>query len=234
MKHPKLSVTKREITGKKVKHLRRDGLLPANMYGKELKSTAVQVPYKEFDPIYKEVKETGLVDIDLDGKTTPVLIKNVFKNPLTHQILHVDFFQVNLKEKITSMVPVVLTGDAAAVTEKVGLVMQPLSEIEVEALPENLPENIDVNIAPLAAVGDQITVGDLKAPPGVTLVTDPGQVVVKIAELVSEEAAADAAAAEAASEEAKEGEETPGAEGEAKEGEKTEEKTEEKQEQKEE
>lgn len=216
MKRPQLTLQKRTITGKKVKKLRKDGFLPANIYGKELKSISVQVPYKDFDPIYKEVGKTGLIDVVLDGTAHPVLIHNTHVNPITDQTLHADFFQVNLKEKITTMVPLEFVGEAKAVTEKIGLLMTPLSEIEVEALPEALPEKIEVNVEPLAAIDEQLTVGDLKAPAGVTFVTDPGQVVVKVAELVSEEtkelAEEMAAEAEAASEEA-------AAEGETKEGE---------------
>lgn len=213
MKHEKLKVEKRKVLGKQVKKLRRDGIIPGNVYGKNIKSEAVQADAKEFNAVYNEAGETGLVDIELDGKTTPVLIHNVHKN-FRNQVLHADFFQVNLKEKVKTMVPLEIIGEPKAVIDKIGLLMNILSEVEVEALPEELPEKIEVNVEYLANIDDQITVADLKAPAGVEVLTDPSQVVSKIGELVTkeaqEEAEAEAAAAEAAKAEGAEG-----AEGEA-------------------
>ncbi|MBI2031587.1 MAG: 50S ribosomal protein L25 [Candidatus Levybacteria bacterium] len=215
MKREKLKVEKRKILGKKVKKLRREGVLPANVYGKDIKSVSVQVAQKEFDKVFKEAGETGLVDLELDSKLLPVLIHNVQSDYLGNP-LHADFFQVNLKEKVKTMVPIVVIGEPKAVTDKVGLLMQIISEVEVEALPEELPENIEVNVEPLATVDEQVTVGDLKTAKDVTVLTDPTQVVVKISELVSKEAEELAAEEAAAAEEAKAeaGEEEP-AEGEA-------------------
>lgn len=203
MNRPKLSVAKRTIVGKKVKKLRRENLLPANIYGKNIASVAVQVPLKEFSGIFKEAGETGLIDLNLDGETRPVLIHNIQLDHMTRLPLHADFYQVNLKEKVKTMVPIVTTGEAQAVVDKVGLLLQPLAEIEVEALPEKLPENIEVDVTKLSAVDDQITVKELKLPDGVTLLTDPEQVVVKIAELVTKEAQKQAAAEATAAETAK-------------------------------
>ena len=195
-----LTVQKRIILGKNIKRLRREGILPANIYGKGLASTAVQVLASEFQIIYKEVGETGLVDLQLDGKTLPVLIKNVSADHQAHMYLHADFFKVNLKEKVKTMVPLVIIGEAKAVSENTGLLLQQLNEVEVEALPADLPENIEVSVEHLAELAEQITVAELKVPKEVTILTDPGQTVVKIGELVTAEAEADAAAEEAVSE----------------------------------
>lgn len=203
MKRVKLTVEKRKVLGKKVKKLRKDGILPCNIYGKDIKSIAVQVPYKEFEKIFKEAGETGLVDLDLGDTLRPVLIHNVQYNPLTRTPIHADFYHVNLKEKVKTMAPLIMVGEAKAVADKVGIVLQPLSEVEVEALPEDLPENIEVNIEYLAVIDDQITVADLKLPKGVVILTEPSQVVVKIAELVSKEAQEQAEAEKAAAEAAK-------------------------------
>ncbi len=202
MKRQKLTVEKRKVVGTKVKKLRIEGILPANIYGKDIKSLAVQVPFKEFEALYKEVGETGLIDVEVDGELRPVLIHNVQKDHITKIPLHADFFQVNLKEKVKTMVPLATVGEPKAVADKLGLLMQTLNEIEVEALPADLPEKIEVNVEHLAAIDEQMLVGDLKIPTGVTVLTDASQVVVKIAALVSkeaeEEAAKEAAAAEAA------------------------------------
>lgn len=187
MKRPNLSATMRTLLGKKVKKLRREGILPANVYGKDVPSTALQVNLKEFIDIYKEVGETGLVDLEVDGQKRPVLIKNVQFEFRNNTPLHADFYQVNLKEKVKTMVPIELVGEAKAVAENIGTLIHPLSEIEVEALPTNLPEKIEVNIENLANIDDHILVSDIQVPEGVTVLTDPGQVIAKISEIVVEE-----------------------------------------------
>jgi len=202
MKREKLRVEKRKILGKKVKKLRREGTLPANIYGRDIKSIAVQLPQKDFDKVFKEAGETGLVDVMVDSQTIPVLIHNVQTDYLGNY-LHADFYKVNLKEKVKTMVPISIVGEPKAVVDKVGLLMNILSEVEVEALPEQLPENIEVNVENLALVDEQITVGDIKAPQGVAILTDPGQVIVKIGALISKEAEELAAQEQAAAEEAK-------------------------------
>lgn len=203
MKRFKLAVAERKIVGKKIKKLRKDNILPANIYGKGVKSLAVQVPYKDFEKVYKEAGETGIVDVAVDGEIRPSLIHNIHQDYYNHKILHVDFFQVNLKEKIKTTVKLVTVGEAKAVTEKIGLLEQPIYEVEIEALPTDLPENIEVNVEALAEIGAQITVGEIKTPAGVTVLTDPSQVVAKIGSLISKEAAEQAAAEQAAAEAAK-------------------------------
>lgn len=207
MKRPLLTAQDRTILGKKVKKLRREGILPANVYGKGLNSQAVQVKLSDFQTIFKEVGETGLVDLQYNGKAKPVLIKNLQMNYKSSTPLHADFYQVNLKEKVKTMIPLVLVGEAKAVLDKVGMLLQTLSEIEIEALPDQLPEKIEVSVENLAAVDDHITVGDLTAPEGVTILTDAGQVVTKISELVVEEP--EEVEAEAPAEETAEGAEAP-------------------------
>lgn len=231
MKTYKLTAEPRNITGKKVKKLRREGILPANVYGKGIKSQSLQLPLKEFEKVFAEAGETGVVELTYGKSTVPVLIHNLHTD-YRNTPLHADFFQVNLKEKVTAMIHVELVGEAKAETEKVGLVEKIISEVEVEALPTDLPEKIEVNIEILAAVDDQVIASELKIPTGVTLLSDPNQVIVKVGELISKEAQAqaeeEAAAAEAASEEGAEegGEKAEGQEEktEAEAGEKTEEK----------
>lgn len=208
MKRPQLKAEKRTVLGKKVKKLRREGFLPGNVYGKGLRSYALQVKLVDFEAVYKEAGETGLVDLTFDTKTKPVLIKNLQMNHATRTLLHVDFYQVNLKEKVKTTVPIVLIGEAKAVAEKVGMLLQNLSDVEIEALPDSLPENIEVNVQHLAEVGDQVTVADLKAPEGVEILTDLTQTVAKVSEpKVEEPEPEEDAEGESAEGEAKEGEE---------------------------
>jgi large subunit ribosomal protein L25 len=187
MKHPLLVAEERTVLGKKVKKLRREGLLPVNVYGKGVPSVALQVKLNDFQSVYKQVGETSLLDLQYNGATKPVLIKNLQIDYKSFTPLHADFYQVNLKEKIKTMVPVLLVGEAKAVTDNVGMLLQTLSDVEVEALPEGLPEHIEISVEHLEAVGDQVTVGDLKAPEGVAILTDAGQLIAKIGELTVKE-----------------------------------------------
>ncbi len=187
MKHPVLNAETRTILGKKVKKIRRDGLLPANVYGKGLNSIPLQVKLPDFQSVYKQVGETGLVELVADGQTHPVLIKNLQMDYLNNIPLHADFYQVNLKEKVKAMVPIELIGEAKAVAEKIGVILQTLSEVEIEALPDRIPEHIEANVEKLSEIGAGITVGDLKAPEGVAILTEHGITVVNITEPQKEE-----------------------------------------------
>jgi len=177
-----LKVGKRKVLGKKAKKLRRQGILPANIYGKKVKSLAVQVSLKDFLPVYKKTGETGIIEIVVEGEKNPrhVLIHNVQKDPLSGQPLHADFHQVSLTERITASIPIELTGESPAVQQKLGVLIQPLSEVEVEALPTNLPEQFTIDISSLKEVDQAITAGDLKPPAGVKILTSPKEILVKI------------------------------------------------------
>jgi large subunit ribosomal protein L25 len=204
----KLKAEKRKVAGRKVKRLRREGILPANIYGKKVKSCAVQLDLKTFLPVYQKVGETGIVNLGLKGETKarPVLIHNVQLDPVTDQPLHADFYQVDLKQKVTTEVPVEITGESAAVKEKGGILIQPLTEVEVEALPTELPDKFEVNVTGLKEIDDAVTVGDLKVPEGVKILTAAKQILAKIEPPAEEEETAppeEEAPPEEAAEEAK-------------------------------
>ena len=186
MKHPVLIAEERKILGKKVKQLRREGFLPANVYGKGLNSKAVQVKLSDFQVVFKEVGATGVVDLKVGDSKHPVLIKNLQMDYSTNLPLHADFYQVNLKEKVKSMVPVQLVGEARAVKEKIGVLLQTISEVEVEALPDRIPEYIEVDVKELAEIGEGIEVGDLKIG-DFEILTDAGVTIARIAEPAKEE-----------------------------------------------
>ena len=198
-----IKAAKRTVLGKKTKHLRKEGIIPANIYGKAVESTAIQLPLKEFVSLFKTVGETGLVYVQVDGQEKPTLIHNVQYDYLTQEPIHADFYQVNLKEKVKTMVSVELVGEPKAIAEKVGMLLHTLNEVEVEALPADLPEHLEVDVTNLAALDDQVTVADIAIPAGVTVLTSAEEVVAKITELVSKEAEEEAAAEAAAQAEAK-------------------------------
>jgi len=189
----KLTAKKREILGRKVKKLRKEGILPANIYGKNIKSLGIEIALKDFTKVYQEVGETGLVDLSVEKETNirPVLIHNVQRDPVEGTFLHVDFHQVSLTEKVKATISVELIGESPAETQKLGILVQIISEIEVEALPADLPEHFQVDVSKLANVGDQIKVIDLMVDKKkIELKVDENQIVAKIEPLAKEEAVA--------------------------------------------
>ena len=154
----------RGLVGRKVKRLRLEGILPANVSGKKVKSLGVQVNLKEFEAVYKEAGETGLVSLEIEKEkeARPVLIHNLQLNPKSDLPVHVDFLQVDLKEKVTASVPVELIGESQVAKQGIGTVVQQINEVEVEALPTDLPEKFEVSIESLIEVDQAIYVKDLK------------------------------------------------------------------------
>lgn len=172
----KLKADKRDILGRKVKNLRKEGKVPANVFGKNIKSESLTIDAKEFSEVYKQAGETQI--IDLEGR--PVLVSNIQLNPVSGDYLHVDFRQVDLKEEIKANVPVVLEGESMAEKQNLGTVVHQLDEVEVEALPTDLPEKIIVDITSLEEVDQAIYVKDLKVGSSVKILNDMDAIVVKV------------------------------------------------------
>ena len=212
-----LKADKRTVLGSKVKQLRRTGAIPANLFGKTIESQAIQVNGVEFNRVYKEAGETSLIYVKVEGedKERPTLVTSVHFNPITGDKLHVDFHQVNLKEKVTANVPVEIIGESELVNSNEAVLSQSLNEIEIEALPTEIPESITFDISSLKTVGDHLLVSDAKVSADVEIKTDPEQMVVSLQEPMKEEVIPVEEVPEDAT-----GAETP-AEGEAVEGEKT-------------
>lgn len=162
MQKTELKAEKRTLEGRKVKKLRKEGILPANVYGKKIKSESVQVDLKEFEKVFKEIGETGLLTLKVDDKEKPVLIHNLQLNAKTDEILHADFLQVDLKEKVEAEIPVELTGESPVEKQGIGTVVQYINEIKVEALPTDLPEKFLVDTSELTEVEQMVMIKDLK------------------------------------------------------------------------
>lgn len=190
MKKYQLKAQKRSLFGRKVKSLRRSGILPVNVYGKHVKSEAAELQVDEFMQVYSQAGETGVIEFAIDGKVRPVLVHNVQLHPVTQAPLHVDLRQVDLKEKVKAKVPLTVIGESSAVTQKLGVLLELLHEVEVEALPTDIPESIEVDVSKLTQVGETLKVVDLKIPSGVLVLTTKDVEVAKIDELVSKEAEA--------------------------------------------
>ena len=184
-----LNAQKRETLGRKVKNLRKQGLLPANVYGKKIKSQALSLNQDEFEKVYQIAGETEVVDLKIEGEkeTRPILIQNLQTHPVSGLPLHVDLRQIILTEKIMAKVPVEIVGESPAAEQKLGILIQTVSELEVEALPMDLPEKFVVDVSRLANVGDEIKVKDLAVDKKVELKSEAELIVAKIEPLAAEE-----------------------------------------------
>ena len=181
MQKKELKAEIRKVSGRKVKNLRKEGILPGNISGKKIKSEAIQVVLKDFEKVYKEVGETGLVTLLVGKEEKPVLIHNLQVNPVSDAPVHVDFLQVDLKEKVEADVPVELTGESPAEKQGIGTVVQYINEIKVEALPTDLPEKFTLDASLLAEVDQAVFVKDLKVDrEKVEIKNDPEEIVVKV------------------------------------------------------
>lgn len=173
----------RKLIGRKVKTLRAGGLLPANIYGKKIKSTAVSVDTKEFIEAFKKAGETGLINLEVEGEKAnrAVLVANLQIDPVSDKPIHVDFHQVDLKEKVTAAVSIEVVGESPAEKTGVGTVVTYLDEVEVEALPADLPEKFIVDISGLTEVDQAIYIKDLQADRAkIELRADPETIIAKV------------------------------------------------------
>lgn len=156
-----LNADKRTITGRKVKALRQEGLLPGNVFGKGIKSIAIQINTTDFGEVKKSAGETSIITLMLGSQKLPVLISNTQVNPVTDEPVHVDLRQVNLKEKVTATVKVELLGESPAQKSGLGTLLHQTTELEVEALPLDLPEKLVLDISKMKEVDQPLTIKDL-------------------------------------------------------------------------
>jgi len=220
-----LQVDPRSTRGKKLKALRREGVLPANIYGRGIDSVAVQAPKHAVQQLLRTTGRNVVIDLHVngEGKPRPVLLRSLARNPVTGDVLHLDFQQVSLTEKMHADVPLVLVGEPPAVSVFGGILLQSLDHLVMLALPDDLPSLIEVDVSNLTELESSIHVRDLTLPPNVEVVTDIEQVVAKgAAPRVAEKEEEAAVEGEEAAAPAAEGAEAPAAEakaGETKEGE---------------
>ncbi len=175
-----LEVTKRTVFGKKLKQLRKTGLIPSNIFGTSFASQSISANLGTFTKVYKKVKETGIVYLALGEEKIPTLITTVQKHPVTSQILHVDFRKVDLTIKITTDVPVHLTGTSEAVAQKGGVLLTLSEKLLIEALPQDIPSSVEVDISSLKEVGQEIKVKDLAQSKTYEIKEDAEKVIVSV------------------------------------------------------
>ncbi|MDB5076752.1 MAG: large subunit ribosomal protein [Chloroflexi bacterium] len=162
MSHLTLEARPRTITGKKVKILRRQGLLPANIYGHNVESQAVEIDAHEFTLMQRHLSASSIIDLKVAGTARAVMIHRTQRDFATGKPNHIEFFQINMLEKLTASVPLVLVGHSDALRKNAGVVLiQEMNTIDVTCLPGDLPTSIEVSVEHLTNVGDAIHVSDL-------------------------------------------------------------------------
>jgi large subunit ribosomal protein L25 len=198
-----LTVARRTVLGKKVKQLRRQGRVPANIFGRDGASLPVEVDAHTLDQFLRHHPATRVITMPIEGQDGPpetVLVRHVQHHPYTSRILHVDFFHVAMDEKVTARIPLHFVEEAPAVKNLDGVLLHILDTIEVEAFPADLPEALTVSLAGLTELDSAIHVRDILVPPRVQVLDDPEEMVVKVSvpRAVLAEEAEEAAPAEAA------------------------------------
>lgn len=182
-----LKAEKRTLSGRKVKRLRREGKIPANVYGSDINSVSVTIDAKEFSGVYSKTGETSVVELTVGKDIYPVLIHNVQVDPVDAKLLHVDFLKIDLKKKVTANVPLEIVGEAPAEKQGLGTLVSYVDEVEVEALPGDLVDKIEVNVASLVEADQSLAIKDLHYDKDkLTITNDPETIVVKV-ELQKEE-----------------------------------------------
>ncbi|NQT73310.1 MAG: 50S ribosomal protein L25 [Chloroflexi bacterium] len=208
-------VDTRTVLGKKVRALRRAGITPANVYGSKVDSVAIQIDTADMEKLLSIAGRTRMITMKIPSykRDRRVLVKNVQRNSITGRLLHVDFYQISMTEKLKVVVPIIFDGVAPASSRNDFVVLENLTSVEVECLPADIPENIHVDITGLAEAGDHILVSDLIVDEKVTLLTSSDDIIASVSlakiaaeleemeeEVVAEEAEVEGAAAEAEAE----------------------------------
>lgn len=184
-----IEAAKREVTGKKVGVLRREGKLPGVIYGHKFESMPIVMDARSATKVLNSVTSSSIVTLMVDGKEHAALVREKQMDYIRNQFIHVDFQAVSQTEKIRAKVGVTLSGTAPAVKDFNGVVVEGLDAIEVEALPKDLPERFVIDISGLANIGDAIHVSDVQAAADVTIIDDPEAMLVLITAPAAEETA---------------------------------------------
>ena len=184
-----LAVEPRAVLGKKVSALRRSGMTPANIYGHNVPSLAIQADTHTLGLLLRRAGRTGLIALAVSGEAEPraVLVRAVQRKPTTGDLLHIDFLEVSLREKLRVNVPVTLTGSAPVADTTDSVIVQNLDRVEVECLPSDIPSQLEVDISGMAEPGAQLHVRDIQAPAGVVITTDGDILLVSTSAPVAEE-----------------------------------------------
>jgi len=191
-----INAEKRNVVGKQVKALRRQGILPGVIYGRHIEAFPIQMDAHDAALILDKLTASSLITIDVDGEKFNVLMRDRQRDVIFGDLLHVDFLVVSLTEKLRATVELKLVGEAPVADNPEVVVTQVLNDIEIEAFPQDLPEFIEVDISTLETVDDEITVADLDLGENIAILTDPNETIVSVGYVAQEEVAQEAEAVE--------------------------------------
>lgn len=178
---PVVSAEPREVVGKKVSSLRREGILPAVVYGGSRASENIQLDAREFGLLMRHASRNTLVDLKVgSSRATPVLLQHIHEHPVRRVPMHVDFLVVSMTEAITVDVPVNYSGDSTAADKLGGTLLHLRESVSISALAAALPQAIDLDITPLDSFDAVLHVRDLVVPEGVTILTDPDEPLARV------------------------------------------------------
>lgn len=175
-----IQAKKRDVIGKQVKVLRREGYLPGILYGRDLDPIPVSLDYREISKTLPYITSSQLLVIDIEGDKHYALVRDKQLDPVQSTLLHVDFLVVSMTEKLRADVSIELIGESTAVKELSGVLVSGQETIEVECLPKDLPERISVDISVLKEIGDSLYVKDIDLPPEIEVLADPDEMVVTV------------------------------------------------------
>jgi large subunit ribosomal protein L25 len=188
MERVEITAELRTIIGKHVKELRRQGWVPGVIYGHGFEAQAVQFETRPLRRVLSQVSGSQLIGINVAEQDEPAmaLVRGVQRNPLTGELLHVDFYRVRMTERLTAEIPLVLTGESPLITQKEGILLTGVSAIEVECLPGDLVDSIHVDISGLVKLDTSIHVRDLIVPAGIEVLTEADEMVARVVPLAAE------------------------------------------------
>lgn len=184
-----LAAERRTIQGKQVKQLRNQGQVPGVIYGHDFESVALQFDARNLRDILSQVGGSQLISIKIKGENQPemALVREVQRDPIRRTLLHVDFYRVQMTERLTAEIPLEIIGQSPIIEAREGILLQGLSTIEVECLPGDLVDAIEVDLSDLTEVDQGVYVRDLAIPAGIDLLTDPDEMIVRVVPLEEEE-----------------------------------------------
>jgi large subunit ribosomal protein L25 len=188
-KQVELSAEKRTVLGKQVKQVRRQGWTPGVMYGHGYESVPLKFEMRELQRLLSETGGSQLVGIKIKGQSQPemALVRDVQRDPIRQTILHVDFYRVQMTERLTTEIPLELIGESPVAERNEGILLQGISSIEVECLPGDLVDAIEVDLSDLVELDQALYVHDLAIPSGIDVLTDADEMIVRVTPLAEEE-----------------------------------------------
>ncbi len=182
MEQIELAVKTREVLGKKVQSLRRQGITPVHLYGHGVDSLTLECDSAQLKRVLAQAGSTRLINLKIDRAKHPkkVLVREVQRNPIKGDLLHIDFYQIRMEEKVRLVVPIVLVGEAPALKQKDNVLAHELTTLNIECLPDAIPNKVEADLSSLTEEGQAIHVKDIKITSGITVLDHPGQPVARI------------------------------------------------------